>query len=96
MAETKAANGKAGKRPTHRVWHVEGMGEAASWTEICALWPTKKGTGLSGGVDSFLPAPGGHLQGRIVVLPAKYRMRAANDDGGGKDVGDEKVKDQAA
>jgi hypothetical protein len=50
--------GRRGRRPTHRVWHVEGTGDDARWTEVCALWPTKTGHGLTGGVDAFLPAPG--------------------------------------
>ena len=73
MEDNDVKQGRGGRRPTHRIWHVEGTGDDAKWTEICALWPTKTARGLSGGVDSFLPAPGGHLQGRMVVLPARYK-----------------------
>ena len=79
MVMTGAPEGKRGRRPTHRIWHVEGAGEDARWTEVCALWPTKNGHGLTGGVDSFLPAPDGRLQGRIAVLPAKYKAASSTD-----------------
>lgn len=62
-----------GSRPTHRIWLVQGEKEKTSWTEIAALWPTKKGDGLSGNADKLLPILANHMKGRVVVLPAKFK-----------------------
>jgi hypothetical protein len=68
-AETPAK----GPRPTHRVWLVQGEKEQTTWTEIAALWPTKKGNGLNGAADKLLPILANHIKGRVVVLPAKFK-----------------------
>lgn len=63
-------------RPAHRVFLVQrdANGEA-QWTELCALWPTKKRPGFSGPVKPNLSvAP---LTGRIVVLPATFDAKGA-------------------
>ena len=62
-----------GARPTHRIWLVQGEANQATWTEVAALWPTKNGNGHSGLADKFLPIPGNRIQGRLVVLPARFK-----------------------
>lgn len=62
-------------RPAHRVFLVQrdANGEA-QWTELCALWPTRKRPGFSGPVKPNLSvAP---LTGRIVVLPATFEGKS--------------------
>ncbi len=57
MTETNPTTNK----PTHRLYRVNGEGDAARWTAIGAAWPNRDGAGFS---LSFDAVP---LQGRIVM-----------------------------
>jgi hypothetical protein len=35
------------RKPTHRLYNVEGDGETSNWTEIGAAWPNKDGKGFN-------------------------------------------------
>jgi len=50
-----------GRKPTHRLYCVVGVGDAASWTPIGAAWDHKDGQGFSLACDAV------PLQGRIVM-----------------------------
>lgn len=52
---------KAANPPSHRLYHVEGTGESATWTKIGAAWPNKDGQGFS------LRCEGDPAPGRIVM-----------------------------
>jgi hypothetical protein len=49
------------RRPTHRLYRVQGDGSAAIWTPIGAAWPNKDGQGFSISCDAV------PLTGRIVM-----------------------------
>jgi hypothetical protein len=72
MTTTTETAKPRGPRPTFRAWLVTDAthpetGEAKPlWTEITGLWPTKTGSGFSGGITKPLPPTGG----RLVILPA--------------------------
>jgi len=57
------------KRPTHRIFSVNGEGENASWTEIGAAWPNKDGLGFSISCNA-LPL-GGRMVMRAIVADAQ-------------------------
>lgn len=78
-AETGASNNTKGARPTHRLWLVNGEGKDVEWTEITALWPTKKGSGLTATADKLLPILANHMKGRLVVLAAKFKPAAESE-----------------
>jgi hypothetical protein len=69
MASTKpqssatqpSAPAETPRRPTHRLYRVNGEGAAAIWTPMGAAWPNKDGKGFNLNCDA-LP-----LTGRIVV-----------------------------
>ena len=50
-----------GRKPTHRLYRVQGEGESAIWTPIGAAWPNKDGKGFNLSCDAV------PLQGRIVL-----------------------------
>jgi len=50
-----------GRKPTHRLYHVAGEGEAANWIQIGAAWPNKDGKGFNLACE-VIP-----LSGRIVM-----------------------------
>lgn len=49
------------RKPTHRLYRVQGDGQAAIWTLIGAAWPNKDGLGFSISCDAV------PLTGRIVM-----------------------------
>ena len=49
------------RRPTHRLYRVNGEGAAAIWTPIGAAWPNKDGKGFNLNCDAV------PLTGRIVL-----------------------------
>ena len=63
-----------GRRPTHRLYRVQGDGPDAVWTPIGAAWPNKDGLGFNLSCDAV------PLTGRIVMR--RVQERAANDGGG--------------
>ena len=63
-----------GRRPTHRIYRVQGDGSDAIWTPIGAAWPNKDGLGFS---VSFDAVP---LTGRVVMR--RIQERSANENGG--------------
>lgn len=71
--QTEKTGRKNGRAPASRLWLVTGEGETATWTEITALWPTKKGGGFTGMADKLLPIMANHMKGRLVILPAKRK-----------------------
>jgi len=58
------------RRPTHRLYRVQGDGAAAIWTPIGAAWPNKDGLGFSLSCDAV------PLQGRIVMRAIQERGEA--------------------
>jgi hypothetical protein len=56
-----------GRRPTHRLYRVQGDGPEAIWTPIGAAWPNKDGQGFSLSCDAV------PLTGRIVMRMVKER-----------------------
>lgn len=50
-----------GRKPTHRLYRVQGDGQSAIWTPIGAAWPNKDGLGFS------LTCEAMPLTGRIVM-----------------------------
>lgn len=55
------------RRPTHRLYRVQGDGPDAIWTPIGAAWPNKDGLGFNLSCDA-LP-----LTGRMVLRQVKER-----------------------
>ena len=51
----------AGRKPSHRLYRVNGDGENANWTPIGAAWLHRDGNGFSIACDAV------PLQGRIVM-----------------------------
>ena len=49
------------KKPTHRLYRVNGEGKSAIWTPIGAAWPNQDGKGFNISCDAV------PLQGRIVL-----------------------------
>ena len=49
------------RRPTHRLYRVNGEGSAAIWTPIGAAWPNKDGKGFNLNCDAV------PLTGRVVL-----------------------------
>lgn len=45
----------------HRLFRVEGQGEAATWTPVGAAWPNRDGQGFN------ISCEAGPLQGRLVL-----------------------------
>lgn len=58
------------RRPTHRLYRVQGEGPDAIWTLIGAAWPNKDGLGFNLSCDA-LP-----LTGRMVMRRVKERESA--------------------
>ncbi len=50
-----------GRKPTHRLYRVQGDGQSAIWTPIGAAWPNKDGLGFSLACEAM------PLTGRIVM-----------------------------
>lgn len=50
-----------GRKPTHRLYRVQGDGESANWTPIGAAWLHRDGNGFSITCDAI------PLQGRLVL-----------------------------
>ncbi len=50
-----------GRKPSHRIYRVNGEGKAASWTPIGAAWANRDGQGFSISCDAI------PLTGRIVM-----------------------------
>lgn len=57
------------RRPTHRLYRVQGEGSSAVWTIIGAAWPNKDGKGFSISCDAV------PLSGRIVMRAISERAR---------------------
>ena len=70
---THSAEEMKGRRPSNRLWLVQGEGAEATWTEITALWPTKSANGLAGNLTGQLPITNPRVPSRLVVLPAKFK-----------------------
>lgn len=49
------------KKPTHRLYRVQGDGDSAIWTPIGAAWPNKDGKGFNLSCDAV------PLTGRMVM-----------------------------
>jgi len=49
------------RKPTHRLYRVQGDGDSAIWTPIGAAWPNKDGKGFNLSCDAV------PLTGRIVM-----------------------------
>jgi hypothetical protein len=60
-ATQPSAAAETPRRPTHRLYRVNGEGSAAIWTPIGAAWPNKDGKGFSLNCDAV------PLTGRIVL-----------------------------
>ncbi len=58
---TKQQTLSVGRKPTHRLYRVQGEGESAIWTPIGAAWPNKDGKGFNLSCDAV------PLQGRLVL-----------------------------
>jgi hypothetical protein len=58
------------RRPTHRLYRVNGEGRAAIWTPIGAAWPNKDGKGFNLNCDAV------PLTGRIVLRLIEPRLDA--------------------
>jgi hypothetical protein len=61
-----------GRKPTHRLYRVQGDGRSAIWTPIGAAWPNKDNLGFSISCDAV------PLTGRIIM-----RMITAREEEGG-------------
>ena len=61
-----------GRKPTHRLYRVQGNGRDGIWTPIGAAWPNKDGMGFSLTCDA-LP-----LTGRIVMRQIVEREEAGS------------------
>ncbi len=60
--KTPASNpAPVGAKPTHRLYRVNGDGDAAIWTPIGAAWPNRDGKGFNLSCDAV------PLTGRIVL-----------------------------
>ena len=59
------------RKPTHRLYRVQGEGQSAFWTPIGAAWPNKDGKGFSVSFDAI------PLTGRIVM-----RFISEREEGG--------------
>jgi hypothetical protein len=73
-AKTKTSASKPlvpGRSPTHRLYRVQGDGDAAIWTPIGAAWPNKDGKGFSLTCDAV------PLAGRLVLRTIAPRADAA-------------------
>jgi hypothetical protein len=69
-AKTKTSASKTllpGRSPTHRLYRVQGDGEAAIWTPIGAAWPNKDGKGFNLSCDAV------PLTGRLVLRSIEPR-----------------------
>lgn len=55
------------RRPTHRLYRVQGDGPDAIWTPIGAAWPNKDGLGFNVSCDAV------PLTGRIVMRVIQER-----------------------
>jgi hypothetical protein len=51
-----------GRKPTHRLYRVEGQGESAIWTPIGAAWPNRDGQGFNISCEDAAS-----LKGRLVL-----------------------------
>ena len=73
QTETAKRPQSTGRRPTHRAWLVTDRPDSDKplWTELTGLWPTRKGSGLSGGVARPVALADGFLTGHLVILPAR-------------------------
>ena len=61
-----------GRKPTHRLYRVEGQGESAVWTPVGAAWPNKDAQGFN------ISCEAGPMQGRLVL-----RLITARDEAEG-------------
>lgn len=62
-----------GRKPTHRLYRVQGNGRDGIWTPIGAAWPNKDGLGFSISCDAM------PLTGRIVM---RTIIERTEEDGG--------------
>lgn len=58
------SNGKQGKKPSHRVYHVRGGGEGKKgyWTQVGSAWSHDDGKGFNVQLDGLVP-----LDGKLVL-----------------------------
>jgi hypothetical protein len=61
------------RSPTHRLYRVQGDGDAAIWTPIGAAWPNKDGKGFNLSCDAV------PLAGRLVLRTITPRSEAPGD-----------------
>ena len=54
-------------KPSHRLYTVNGEGEAARWNEIGVAWPTKDNKGFTLNLNSM------PINGRIVMRTAEAK-----------------------
>ena len=67
--ETQQSPAASLRRPTHRLFRVDGDGQSAVWTPIGAAWPNKDGKGFNLSIEA-LP-----LTGRVVLRIISPRDR---------------------
>ena len=60
-AQTAKALAAAPRKPTYRLYRVDGEGQGSFWTPIGAAWPNKDGKGFSLQCDAV------PITGRIVL-----------------------------
>lgn len=70
-ATEPSAPAETPRRPTHRLYRVNGEGSAAIWTPIGAAWPNKDGKGFNLNCDAV------PLTGRIVLRLIEPRPEAS-------------------
>ncbi len=70
-ANQTSAAAEAARRPSHRLYRVNGEGAAAIWTPIGAAWPNKDGKVFNLNSDAV------PLTGRIVLRFIEPRPEAA-------------------
>jgi hypothetical protein len=76
MAQTKKTQHQPklpGRKPTHRLYRVQGDGDGAIWTPIGAAWPHSDNLGFSVAFDAI------PLTGRIVLRLISERAEEAGD-----------------
>ena len=75
-ATQPSAPAETPRRPTHRLYRVNGDGKAAIWTPIGAAWPNKDGKGFNIQLDAV------PLDGRVTLRLASQAPSRRTSPGG--------------